>query len=70
MILVGQEDERGWTLLFDKWANETNCRVRVWRLVNGDVRIEFVDPELKHAAGLTLTSYRADDLAVALTRGR
>lgn len=71
MMLVGREDERGYTLLFDKWANETNCRVQAWRLPNGDVQIVFlVEGDPAPLAALTLTSYRADDLAIALTRGR
>lgn len=70
MILVGQMDERGYTLLFSRWANEAMGRVEAWRLPNGDVQLTFrVDGDPAPLGALTLTSYRADDLAAALTRG-
>lgn len=55
-------------LIFDKWANEVNCRVQAWRLSNGDVRIIFVHTGVGYQPSLTLTSYRADDLCKALER--
>jgi hypothetical protein len=56
-------------LIFDKWANEVNQRVQVWRRPNGDIEIIFVDSTTGvSTAGLSLTAYRADDLALALTR--
>lgn len=71
MIYEGQTNDQGEVLLLDKWANEGNKRVRVWRLAHGDIRIEFVDTnkpgELAYAS-LSLASYRADDLAKALHR--
>ncbi len=68
MIYVGQANEQGEVLLFDKWAGEPNRRVRVWRLRHGDVRIEFVDNNIIVTDYATLTNYRADDLAKALHR--
>jgi hypothetical protein len=64
--MPGQTNEH---LLFDKWANEGNRRVRVWRLPHDEIRIEFVDagqPGEPAYAALTLASYRAGDLARAL----
>lgn len=71
MIHEGQTNEQGELLLFDKWANEGNRRVRVWQLPNSDVRIEFAEtakPGEPAYESLTLARYRADDLAKALTR--
>lgn len=68
MIYEGQTNEHGELLLLDKWANEANRRVRVWRLTNGDVRIEFVDNNIIVATFATLASYRAADLAKALAK--
>lgn len=66
MIVVGERNEVGNLLLFDTWANEPNCRIQIWQLTNGDVRIDFVDGQVKHAAGLTMTSERARDFRVML----
>jgi hypothetical protein len=57
------------TLIFDKWLNEGNRRLRAYRLNNQDIQFEVVDA----GAGLvlltfTLASYRAEDLRVALGR--
>lgn len=69
MILVGQMDDRGYTLLYDKWANEVNHRVQAWMLPNGDVQLVFrVEGEPASMGALTLTSYRAQDLGRALSR--
>lgn len=71
MIHEWQTNEQGELLLFDKWANEGNRRVRVWYLPSGDVRIEFAEtakPGEPAYDALTLTRYRADDLAKALAR--
>lgn len=67
----GQTNEQGELLLLDKWANEGNKRVRVWRLAHGDIRIEFADmtkPGEPVYASLSLASYRADDLTKALAK--
>lgn len=70
-VYEGQTNDQGEVLLLDKWANEGNKRVRVWRLIHGDIRIEFVDTSLLGEpiyAGLSLASYRASDLRKALER--
>ena len=70
MLYEGQKNDNGELLLLDKWANETNRRVRAWRLPNGDVRIEFVDNNIIVTTYATLTNYRADDLARALFKSK
>lgn len=67
-IYEGQTNDKGELLLLDKWANKPLRRVRVWRLTNGDVRIEFVDNNIIVTTYATLTSYRAADLAKALAK--
>lgn len=69
MIHPGQTNEAGELLIFDKWANEGNRRIRVWRLPYNEVRIEFADvgqPGEPAYASLTPASYRAEDLMKAL----
>lgn len=71
MIHEGQTNDAGEILLLDKWANEGGKRVRVWRLVHGDVRIEFVNAEQSGEpayASLTLAKYRAEDLMRAMLK--
>lgn len=65
---IGDVDPGGAVLIFNKWAEQPNRRVWVWRLTNGDIRIEFVNIDGDLIAAANLTSYRADDLAQALTR--
>lgn len=59
-------------VIFEMWANEGNRRVRAVRLPNGDVRLDTVDMSAGWPGvvghSVTLASYRADDLAKALTR--
>lgn len=65
-LYVGQANEHGHVLIFDMWANEENCRIEAWRLLNGDVRLVFVHAGVGYQPSLTLASYRADDLRDAL----
>jgi hypothetical protein len=72
MLHPGQANEQGEILLFDKWANEGNRRIRVWRLPHDEIRIEFVDagqPGEPAYAMLTLADYRAGALARSLLPG-
>lgn len=60
------------TVIFEMWANEGNKRVRAVRLPNGDVQLITLDLSAGWPGTpvhtVTLASYRADDLAKALTR--
>lgn len=51
--------------IFDKWLNETNRRLRAFRLENQDIRFEISEND-KIIMTFTLASYRAEDLRVAL----
>jgi hypothetical protein len=55
------------TLIFDKWLNEENRRLRAYRFGNQDIQFEVVDADVTILT-FTLASYRAEDLRIALGR--
>jgi hypothetical protein len=55
VLIPGQRNDQGELLLFDRWAEETDRRIRAWLCAHGRIRLD-----------LTLASYRAADLRAAL----
>jgi len=64
---VGDTNEAGDTLIFDKWAEQPGKRLMAWRTIHRDVRFEIWDIKTNTAVTtVSLAAYRADDLAKAL----
>jgi hypothetical protein len=72
--LEGTATADGDLLIFNKWAEQINRRVFAWRLSNGDIVIEVISTNSgekgRIVSRVTLTSYRAIDLADAINGRR